>query len=106
MVQPAPIVTADVEFIPGNDKATMTWYFTPFAPSPHLTNKTRFTNVPCGTPISKNAVSADNSLQLMIGYENYVAWREKDDWEQGGKKGPQPIDRRPIHRRQGPKIEF
>lgn len=42
----------------------------------------------------------------MIGYENYVAWREKDDWEQGGKKGPQPIDRRPVHRRQGPKIEF
>ncbi|KIJ97424.1 hypothetical protein K443DRAFT_681521 [Laccaria amethystina LaAM-08-1] len=90
IVPPAPDVTADVKFIPVNDNITMTW----------------FTNVPGGTAIAPRAFSADNSLQLMIGYENYVAWREKNNWEQGGKKGPPPVDRRPTHRRQGPKLEF
>jgi len=90
MVPPAPIMTANAKFIPGNDDVTMTW----------------FTDVPCATPIVEGTLSADYSLQLMIGYENYVAWREKDEWVHGGKNGPPPIDRRPTHRRQGPRIEF
>ena len=64
------------------------------SPSPgHLTNKTRFQNIPCETPIMKEALSADYSFQLMIGHERYLLWKD-------GKEGDG------FRHCQGPKIEF
>jgi hypothetical protein len=34
----------------------------------------RFRNIKAGKPFDKDAISSDYSLQLMIGFENYVKW--------------------------------
>jgi hypothetical protein len=37
----------------------------------------RFRNIKAGKPFDKDAISGDYSLQLMIGYENYVTWNSR-----------------------------
>ncbi|KAF8974266.1 hypothetical protein BDZ97DRAFT_1690029 [Flammula alnicola] len=88
MVPPAPVKNPDGKWIPTNDAETMKW----------------FTNVPCATPISKGSVSGDYSLQLMIGYSNFLDWKKT----QPGEK--QPVGHKapalPVQPRQGPRLEF
>jgi len=58
LTPPTPKQNCKGEWIPENDNETMRW----------------FRNIKAGKPFDKDAISSDYSLQLMIGFENYVKW--------------------------------
>ncbi|KAF5313168.1 hypothetical protein D9619_003440 [Psilocybe cf. subviscida] len=93
MTQPNPIHKPDGKWIPVNDSKTMTW----------------FQNIPSGTPITPTSVSADYSLQLLVGYQHFTEWLSKQPKVpgKGGDHAPLPPgESLPENPRQGPTIEY
>jgi hypothetical protein len=93
LVPPNPVKNAQGEYVPKDDSVTMKW----------------FQDIPCGTPATKTSVSADYSLQLLIGYQNFTTWlatQPKVPGREGDHAPLPPQHRLPDNPRQGPIIDY
>jgi len=87
LVAPTPLQNCKGEWIPENDSTTMRW----------------FRNIKAGKPFDQDAISGDYSLQLMIGFENYVKWRSPKLAEEVPNYVTRPEG---ILLREGPRINY
>ena len=96
------------KLVPVPDSQIMRWWvFSTLSTQPSTLTSFimhRFRNIPAGEPFDQGAVSADYSLQLMIGWENYHEWLNVH--KHPGRRVRPPMVKEQVAPRTGPLIQY